>query len=258
MAVSTPANHGCRRLVRRSQRMAFWVLYDHLGHFIGLNMLSIALIGLPLCLGLALADAYIVWFAPLAGAGLCMVLAGQAHVVNLLLAGEAFAYGAMLDGVRRFGPRALLLGAMVLAAAGICAAGAWFYGSVFAERYPLPGVVLAQLCLGTGVIVLMAAFHAAPALVVRRGGALDAAWTGVALTARHPVASAGLLAVAVLYGVALLTPPGLVMLSTLPVVSLSCCAYELLARHYSGNAVCDGDDDYLNRGFGDFLYPWKE
>jgi len=43
-------------------------------------------------------------------------------------------------------------------------------------------------------------------------------------------------------------------------VVLSSCAYEMLHRKYAAGEAAprkDEDDDYLNRGFRDFLFPWK-
>ncbi len=238
--------------------MTFWVLYDHLGHFIVLNLLTVVLV---MALGL-LFDG--LGWSPILMVGPVVLLlfvlsGGQGHLVNTLLSGQPFDYRTFLTGLRRFGVPLALSGLAVGGAIALCGLGVYFYGAVLAVRAPWVGLALAQLCACTGVGLAMVAFHVVPAVLAHHG-ALWPAWrSSVKIVLRHPVGSTVLLMAALLAVVVAVTPPGFVLLSTLPLVTLACCAYELYARAYAATeTVCDEADEYLNRGFRDFLCPWKE
>jgi len=107
-----------------------------------------------------------------------------------------------------------------------------------------------------------------PALIHQRGAPVSALRVSFALVARYPGVAIGLLLLAGAWLLLALTPPGLLLLSTLPLVALGSCAYELLARAQALEAALerdelpppgtlDGDDIFLNRGFTDLLFPWK-
>jgi len=237
--------------------MSFWIVYDHLGRLIGLNVLSLTLVSAPLWIGLHVAEMPAAAAVGLAAACACVVAAGQAALVQAIIAGRELDGRHLLAAIRRFGPAALGLYALYFLALGASGTGIWFYGSVVSQTRPLAGFMLAQLCACTGALALMAAMYGLPALLAQGGRPLRALKISVMLVARHPVASAGLLLAAGVCGVFALSPPGLVLLSTWPAVALACCAYELLARHHDPEtAVDDAEDDYLNRGFRDFLFPW--
>lgn len=238
--------------------MTFWVLYDHLGHFIVINLVTVVLVA---ALGL-ITDGF--GLPPILMVGpvvlLLFVLAGgQGHLVNTLLSGQPFEYRAFLVGIRRFGLPVALSGLAVSVSIALCGLGIWFYGTVLTVRAPLLGLALAQLCACTAVGLAMIAFHAVPAVLAHHGALWPAWWAGLKIVMRHPIGSAVLLMGAMLAAVVAVTPPGFVLLSTLPLVTLACCAYELYARAYAATeTVCDEADGYLNRGFRDFLCPWKE
>lgn len=245
-------------LVFRACRMSFWVLYDHLGHFIVINLMTVVPgLGLALLadgLGVSLMVTVLpilLWMLVLAG--------GQGHLINTLLTGHSFEYRALGVGIRQFGLPLALLGLGVSVAIALCVLGIWFYGTVLTNRAPLLGLVLAQFCACSAVGLAMTAFYAVPAVLAHRGAVWPAWCIGVKMVLRHPVGSAGSLVLAVMALVVAVTPPGFVLLSTLPLVTLACCTYELYARAYASAAtVGDETDGYLNRGFRDFLYPWKE
>ncbi len=259
----SPAAHRLKTqrqaMVWRIQKMTFWVLYDHLGHFIVLNLLTM----LPL--------AALLWLSqnsPISSAMLnlvaiviytSVVTAGQLNLVNVLLSGGAFEYRHLWNGMGRFGLATLLLGVIAALALVVCGVGLWFYGGVLAFTYPMPGIILAQCCASALALLLMAVFFALPSLPSRSVGTLGALRIGLALVAGHPVVSLGLLITVCIYAVFMITPPGAALLSTVPLVVLASCAYELLARYHGGDQDIreDEEDDYLNRGFRDFLFPWK-
>ena len=261
-----------RWMLWRVQKMAFWVLYDHAGPMILLNLLTLVAVILPASL-LALWLPGWPWIS--AGAALLaasVALAGQANLMVALLSHEDFSLKLVARGIARHGLRAAVLATCYVAAGAVCAVGLWFYATRVTPVRPLAGFVLYGMCLAAGVMLLMSAAYLLPALVFQRGSIVRPVRTSALLMARHPVLTPGLCVLAGAYSAVLATPPGMVLLSTLPLVALSCCAYELLARQYAAeNALergevpadleaseaLDENDLYLNRGFSDFLFPWK-
>jgi len=238
--------------------MAFWIIFDHLGRFIVLNMFTVLLSATLVWLAqkqLFVHPALIVGFACVC---FCPLIAGQARLIRELLDGQPFEFTRVVDGIRRFGLSALVLGLLIGVGIGSSGFGILFYGRVFAAEHPLAGMTLAQLCACTSAVFCMVGFYALPALVTQRKGALQAMRMGFLLVFRHPVASTLFLVCTIIYSIFMVTPPGWALLSTLPVTALSCCAYEVLARYHDGNTrERDEEDMYLNRGFRDFLFPWK-
>lgn len=247
-----------RRIVWRAQRMSFWVLYDHLGHLIALNVVMVTTLFLPLWLGLQFELLSPMLALLLGAASLWIAAVGQGSLLNALLRGDAWDVNHVVAGFRRNGLGQAILGLIFLAVALAAGLGIWFYGTILAMSWPLMGMVLAQACACGGVLVALVAFYTVPALIAHPGNVGRALKFGVALAARHPVAGAGYLATACVVTMVMVTPPGFILLSTWPLVSLACCAFELLARHHAVEPpVSDENDMYLNRGFRDFLFPWK-
>jgi uncharacterized membrane protein YesL len=248
--------------------MTFWVLYDFLGPLVVLNVLTLAAVLLPAWV-LAVALPEWTWLPIVVAALMASVIAvAETHLIATLLSDEAFSYALVWRGIRTCGIPALLLLAVYTAIGAVVAVGFWFYTTRVAPARPLAGTTLAMLCLSTGGTLALSAVHSLPALVHQRGSVAGALRVSFWLAARHPVLTLGLLLAAMAYGVVLVTPPGLVLLSGLPVIALTCSAYELLARAYASDAALalgdaaaevtpDEDDPFLNRGFSDLLHPWK-
>lgn len=259
-----------RHLLWRVQKMTFWVVYDFAGPLILLNLATLALV-----LGTG-------WLAAWAvGPGLSLVvvvllvtvaMTGQARLISGLLSGETYSYRCVPHAMILYGGRAILLVALFMVGLLVAGVGVWFYATRVMPAYPAVGYLLVGVCMSAGVAVAMPMVYLLPALVVQRGSALRTARTSVVLAARHPVLTPGLLVVGSAFGVVLSTPPGFLLFSTIPLVALGCSAYELLARQYAVEAaladgtwpevpaninVLDEDDIFLNRGFSDFLFPWK-
>jgi len=184
------------------------------------------------------------------------------------LAEEEFALHLYWRGVRTFAVVALGLAFLYGVAGLITGLGIWFYLGQMAPSRPLLGNAMAGLCIGTALVLVLSSIFSLPALVHQHGSLRKAVAIGFALIARHPVLSIGLLITVVAWGMVLLTPPGLLLLSTWPVVALGTCTYELLARDYALKEALakgemppadalDKDDIFLNRGFTDLLFPWK-
>lgn len=255
-----------RTILWRVQKMAFWVLYDYAGHMVLLNLLTLAVVfGIPWLLSTLMGGKLLLPGIVAALLGLLAVV-GQATLIVALLEEEEFSLRRVWKGVVAHGPKALVLATLFAAAAAVSSTGAWFYLAHVWPYRPLIGSLLAGFCLSAGLAVLLAGVYVLPALVNQRGTALKSLRTSVMLAGKHPVLTPSLLLVMVGQGLLLATPPGLVLLSSLPLVALTCSAYELLSRHHGAagtsgavgvGPVFDEDDIFLNRGFKDLLFPWK-
>lgn len=257
-----------RWLLWRAQKMTFWVLYDYAGGFVLLNLITLATVVLPAGVLVYLAADWF-WVPLLAVAvSISLALVGQANLVIALLAEDEFSLRPVWQGIVQFGLGALGLGTVLLAGLGVFGLGTWFYWTQVAPARPWAGVALAALCGGSGSLVLLASLYWWPALVHQQGSAARAARVGFIVVARHPLLTLGLLAVTAGYSLVLSTPPGVLLLSTLPLVVVTCCTYELIARAYALDealakgepapaGTLDENDIFLNRGFTDLLHPWK-
>ncbi|MDX9973114.1 MAG: hypothetical protein RBU21_09000, partial [FCB group bacterium] len=124
---------------------------------------------------------------------------------------------------------------------------------------PWLGFGLSALAAWALVFALLTALMVVPALVQKKERALATVKLAAALVLANPFFALGL-AVQVLGFtlVAVVVTPLLPLLYGSVVVVLVSSAYEMLARKYAApGAPPDEDDDYLNRGFRDFLFPWK-
>ncbi len=255
-----------RLILWRVQKMAFWVLYDYAGYLIVLNVLSLAAVFGPPWLLFTMTGGNAPAAALLAVLLGVMAVAGQATLIAALLDGEEFSFRRVISGVVAHGPRALGLAALFALALFVAMLAAWFYANQVVPARPTVGLLLSGLCMSGAVALLLSSLYALPALVNQRGTALRALRTSFVLAGRHPVLTPGLLVLMLAEGLLLATPPGMLLLSTMPLVALACCAYELLARHHAANEgdapgearpMPDEEDIFLNRGFKDILFPWK-
>lgn len=255
-----------RLILWRVQKMAFWVLYDYAGYLIVLNVLSLAAVFGPPWLLFTMTGGNAPAAALLAALLGVMAVAGQATLIAALLDGEEFSFRRVISGVVAHGPRALGLVALFALAFIVAMLAAWFYANRVMPARPTVGLLLSGLCLSGAVALLMSGVYALPALANQRGTAFRALRTSFVLAGRHPVLTPGLMVLMLAQGLLLATPPGMLLLSTMPLVALACCAYELLARHHAANEGAapgeagptpDEEDIFLNRGFKDILFPWK-
>lgn len=241
----------------RVQKMAFWVLYDNAGYLIFLNVVTLLVVVGPAWLIHTNSGGNILISAVAVALMSVVAVAGQASLIKALLEDEEFSLWRVAHGAMEHGPVLIGLAAIFASAEAIAGLGAWFYATQVAPARPVLGLLLCGFCLSAGVAVLLSGVYLLPALVNQRGPALKALRTSAALAGTHPLLTLGLVVLMAGYGALMATPPGLLLFSTLPPVTLACCAYELLARHYAVVPVYDEDDIHLNRGFKDFLFPWK-
>jgi uncharacterized membrane protein YesL len=158
-----------------------------------------------------------------------------------------------------------------VAAATCLATSAWFYATRLGGTAPLLGYALSALALWCLAFLAVTALFAAPAVVQRKASWLATLKTAALLVLANPLLTLGLAAqIAAVTAVAVLVPPVLIFLYGAMVIVVMSAAYELLAREYAAMAngsageapagarnIDDSQDDYLNRGLRDALFPWK-
>lgn len=255
-----------RLLLWRVQKMAFWVLYDNAGYLIGLNLVAVAGIFVPMELVIHLAGALSPAFVAAAMVLWVVLVAGEATLIAALINEEECSYRHVVVGMANHGLSALGIATVLAALVGVTVTGVWFYTAKVLPLWPILGLILSGLCLSGGLAAVLSGVYALPALVYQRGTARRALRTSLVLAGKHPVLTTGLVVLLAAQSLLLATPPGILLLSTWPLVALLCSAYELLARHHAAEQdpdssvhgpVLDKDDIYLNRGFKEFLFPWK-
>ncbi|MBI3118954.1 MAG: hypothetical protein HYZ00_09730 [Candidatus Hydrogenedentes bacterium] len=255
-------------MIRRTLKMTFWMAYDHLGTLAVLNVLCMLFIapaaamagsallspdparrvfvGLPLLL---LTGGV---FLPLGAVGLAEMLRG-------CLTSHEARWACFWRGIRQFGLRAIMAGALLTAAACCLAVAAWFYPRHLAPNWALAGYVLGALALWMLLLLMPVSLLVWPALVQKRQPVLSTLKLCVLLVLANPLYFAAFTASAVTGVLAALLPPLWLLFSLAPLLVLATSAYEVLARRYA-TAVPSEDnteDDYLNRGLRDLLFPWK-
>jgi uncharacterized membrane protein YesL len=172
------------------------------------------------------------------------------------------------------------VGFAYLAALTSLAVSVWFYAAKLQDTAPWLGYTVSALALWCLIFVGLTSLLVMPALVQKRTTVAATLKLTALLVLDNPVFCIGLaIQFLVLAGLSIL-PPVLVFFSGSLGVVLGSSAYEMLARKYAAARQAapvtgvqgnlgritvkpafdrdDEDDDYLNRGFRDFLFPWKE
>jgi len=274
-------------MLSRALKMAFWVVYDHLGKLMLANVIWFVLCVVPLSvslaalltgepamirtLGLPLLFVSCALLGPVATVGL-------AHMVNELIDKRDGSLADMFRGMRAYWRPAVGVGFIGFLAAVCLPVSAAFYITRI-ESLWLEYAISAFALWGMVFLGLVGMF-VFPALVQKKGGALDSIKTAALLVLDNPVLSLGLAIQLVLWGVVSVPPIVLVLLTASVAVTLVSSAYEMLSRKYEAirlsqdpNATSarpihvtyqngklkwdDEKDEYLNRGLRDMLFPWK-
>lgn len=238
---------------------------------------------IPLLAGFALAGITLFVSIPLS-------LAGLAHFAKVLVDERDASLRDFALGVRRFGRRAVALGFLYGAAVCCFATSAWFYSELMKTTLPWLGFALSAVALWCLAFLAFMSVLTPPALVQKDGGVVQTARLAAVLALDNPVFALGLaVQLVALLLLSVLMAPLAVFLSGAAAVVLLTTAYEQLARKYAlaelrkaathvpeeglplegfgpgirvisrrGKLeVDDREDDYLNRGLRDFLFPWK-
>ncbi|MBN2312091.1 MAG: hypothetical protein JXR94_24145 [Candidatus Hydrogenedentes bacterium] len=263
--------------------MAFWVTYDHLGKLI----LASLLWAIPLLLlGFVALTAFLAGglVIPLAvgapAAVLCLAVAlpvlsaGLAHMAKELIETRDGSVGDMFRGIRLYWRRAVGLGCIYLIAVSCLTTSAWFYASKLRDSAPWLGYGISAIALWGLLFCALTALLAPATLVQKKSNVLGTIKLTALIVLDNPFTSLGIALQVVGFTIfAVVVPPLFFFLYGGVVVVLASSMYELLARRYAalecagdaraaadagrGPVLDDEHDDYLNRGFRDFLFPWK-
>ncbi len=267
-------------------RMAFWIFHDHAGKLTAANIGLVVLTGLPalagfMALGRPDGGVGLIAGALLLIAAFCVIMpvcaAAIAHLVKILIDRRDAEWRELFRGARMHWKSATALGLLYAGAAVTLGISVWFYTAQFGAALPWFGLILGGVSVWALIGLGLTFLYAVPALVQKGEGALPAMKLAALLVLDRPLLAGGLALQCAAFGlIAAVFVPVLLFFYAAWCVTLSCAAYELLARYYASVApvtapdpqqapaapgqravLSDGDDDYLNRGFRDFVFPWR-
>ena len=268
-------------MLSRTLKMAFWVCYDHLGKLIVVNLFSMLVLAAPGMVtwtAVASGDAAVVAWIGLPALFLMTgvlgpaLAAGLAHMAKELIETRDGSVRTFFRGLRQFGLRAVGVGLCYSLAASCLAVSTWFYATRLGTAMPWLGYLLSAVALWCLIGLGLSALLAMPALVQKRAGGGGTLKLSGLLMLDNPWFCIGLTLHVGMLGVFAVVPPILMLFSIAPAVVLVTSGYEMLSRKYAAAATQealatgplrpavvfnDAEDDYLNRGFRDFLFPWK-
>jgi hypothetical protein len=271
-------------MLARSLKMAFWVTYDHLGKLILASLIWVMPVALAGFLGWAAfytgdTGTQLVVGVPALVLGFGIILpvlsAGLAHMVKELIDTRDGSLGTLFSGVRLYWRRAASLGC-VYAVVSVClVTSAWFYATKLRDTAPWLGYGIAGLAVWCLLFTLLTGVLVIPTLVQKKASVAETLKLTALLVLDNPLFAMGLaFQVVAVTALALVVAPVFFFLYGAMVLAMVTSAYEMLARKYAaldqlahGPAAeragapltddADEKDEYLNRGFRDFLFPWK-
>lgn len=262
-------------MLTRALKMAFWVLYDHLGKLLLAGMIWGILVVTPAAFGISAllsGDPGVRLFMGIPATLFCILVPlpvvsiGMLHMARELIDTRDGSVRALFTGMRLYAWRAVRLGALGSLIITALIFSAWFYAVQLSGAVPLLGYGLSILALWVAVFVALTVPFAFAALVQKREGVVASAKLGALLVLDNPILAVGLaIQLAALTLVSVAAPPVMFFLFGSMAAVLISSAYEMLSRKYERIRGERNDtlkeeaetDDYLNRGFRDFLFPWK-
>jgi hypothetical protein len=263
--------------------MAFWVIYDHLGKLILASLLWSLPVAVPAFIAVSAfgtgdpgvqlvmgVPALILAF----GVVLPVMSVGLANLAKELIETKDGSISDMFRGVRLFWRRAIGVGFSYLIVLICLTTSTWFYATKLQDSIPWLGYGISALSLWGVIFVLLTSLLVMPTLVQKKANTLETLKLTCLLVLDNPLLTVGIaVQVVAITATAVFLTPVLFFLYGGVVIVLVSSAYELLARKYaslepvsdqyvtapkrSETVVEDEEDDYLNRGFRDFLFPWK-
>jgi uncharacterized membrane protein YesL len=263
----------------RVLKMTFWVAYDHMGKLLLANLFCAIVLAPPL--GLAVFAALSPDPAVALGAGVPLLLlcagvlgpvlcVGLAGMVRELIDTRDGSLATFFAAMRRHGLRAAALGLAYGLAAAALGMSAWFYPAKLGDTVPVVGYALGALAVWALALLLLSSVYLLPVLVHRDTGTAATLKLCVLLVLDNPMFTLGVAAHWAMLATLSLFPPVFFFMAISLGVVLALSAYEMLARKYAAREAHGGErlpvraidfgdagDDYLNRGFRDFLFPWK-
>ncbi|NIA14130.1 MAG: hypothetical protein GWP08_08615 [Nitrospiraceae bacterium] len=265
-------------------------MYDHLGKLILANLvwsLSVLLPGAVCLTAISTGDRGILLVVGVPSAFLTFAVAMPVVTVGLVYMVKGLIEtrdGSVMDlfrGIRLYWRRAVGVGVAYVLAAVCLLVSAWFYPVKLQDTARWLGYGIGAVALWGLLFLGLTAMLVLPALVQKRTGFRETLRLTALLVLDNPLFCAGLaLQMLVLAGLSVI-PPLFFFLTGAAGAVLASSAYEMLARRYvlieinegrapatdkhldviskDGAFVFDEEtDDYLNRGFRDFLFPWKD
>lgn len=267
-------------------------MYDHIGTLILANLVAMAIVLPPgllvvgavlsgepavgLVVGLPAATVAMAIAMPLA-------LTGLAALAKELIETQEGSVRSMFSGMRQFGFRAVGLGCVGWGASLCLATSAWFYGSRAVPVISWLGYAIGAAALWALVFVALTSMFLAPALVQKKQGMRGTIRLAALLVIDKPLYALGLAIQLAALSILWVLPPVALLIHLATVAVLVSAGYEQLARLYALKAyaqsgvrderalrhlavvsrngryvVDESQDDYLNRGLRDALFPWKE
>lgn len=266
-------------MLARAMKMAFWVTYDHLGKFLLLGLIwSLALLvpGWVAFAGLSsdqpAVRAVIGLPAALIAFGIVLPIpsAGLAHLIKVLIDERDGSIGDFFRGIRRYALPAIAIGILFVFGMASLGTSTWFYAAKLRDTAPWLGYAISGIALWCLLFAALMALLVLPTLVQKKAGLGETLKLTALLVLDNPLFSLGLaVQVLALTALCLAIFPLFIFVYGPALAALTGSAYEMLARKYALKAaesgavpeppavLADEEDDYLNRGFRDFLFPWK-
>jgi len=270
-------------MLLRTLKMSFWVVYDHLGKLLFLNILSACCVVVPLLYALKVfADGNLhkTLFISFPITAITLVFTVPVIQVGLLwmlkeiIEKKDGSLKTYFMGIRLFGIRAACLGFVYVMSTICLLTSVWFYGARLGKWSPLAGYGLSAIAAWVCLFLLLSSIMVLPSLVNKNAGIGGSMKIAAVLLIDNPLFMAGLAAHAFILLAFCIAPPVFLLFSFAPLAALQSSAYEMLSRKYAAItehasktgkidksiAIDFGDenDEYLCRGFRDLLFPWKE
>ncbi|NUM54259.1 MAG: hypothetical protein HUU46_11495 [Candidatus Hydrogenedentes bacterium] len=256
-------------MLGRSLKMAFWIFHDHLGLLLLVNLIWAVAVAAPIAI--ALPPIYSGDFE------LALVIGAPAFYIALFLLNPVVGVGIVqlikvfidtrdgsladfLDGIRRYGLRAALLGSCYAVAVVALGTSTWFYASKLQSTAPILGYGISALALWCLAMLGLTALFALPALAQRKTGVFATMKLAALLVLANPLLAVGMAIQCLMLAIvtACLLPLFFAGFGS-AILCIQSAAYELLSRKYAANdgSTPGANDDYLNRGLRDLFFPWK-
>jgi len=260
-------------MLGRSLKMAFWIFHDHIGLLLIANLIWAVSVAAPIAIALPplfAGDAALAFVVGIPALYVALFLlnpvigVGIAQLVKTFIDTRDGTLSDFFDGIRRYGLRAALLGLCYAIATTALCTSTWFYASKMQSSVPFLGYAISALALWCLAMLALMSLFALPALVQRKTGAIATLRLTALLALANPALTLGIAVQCVMLSI--------VTAALLPlfffgfgaaIICIQSAAYELLSRKYAGKdnpdlKVEDENDDYLNRGFRDLIFPWKQ
>ncbi len=259
-------------MLGRSLKMAFWIFHDHIGLLLIANFIWAVSVAAPIAIALPplfagdFALAFVVGIPALYVALFLLnpvIGVGIAQLVKTFIDTRDGSLSDFFDGIRRYGLRAALLGLCYAIATTALGTSTWFYASKLQPSVPFLGYAISALALWCLAMLGLMSLFVLPALAQRKTGAFATLRLTALVALANPALTLGIAVQCVMLSIVTVVLLPLFFFGFgAVIVCIQSAAYELLSRKYAaGDSTAsvhdDSNDDYLNRGLRDLMFPWK-